>query len=141
MPAPIPTAYYNQVGDAEFRKKPIAAGPWKFVSQTLNSDVKYERFDDYWDASRKPNFKKLTFQIVPDESSRVAGVKTGDLDIAFGLTAAAADAVRGRRRVQDHRDQGHRPRLPDGDRQRVPRRGVAAQEPRRAQGADDGHRP
>ena len=95
MPAPIPTAYYNQVGDAEFRKKPMAAGAWKFVSQTLNSDVKYERFDDYWDASRKPNFKNLTFQIVPDESSRVAGVKTGDLDIAFGLTAAAATQFEG----------------------------------------------
>ena len=47
MPAPISTEYYNKVGDAEFRKKPIAAGAWKFVSQTLNSDVKYERFDDY----------------------------------------------------------------------------------------------
>ena len=37
-------------------------------------------------ATRKPNFQKLVFQIVPDESSRVAGVKTGALDIAFGLT-------------------------------------------------------
>ena len=53
-------------------------GPWKFVSQALNANVKYERFDDYWDPSRKPNFKKLVFQIVPDESSRVAGVQTGD---------------------------------------------------------------
>ena len=95
MPAPISTAYYTKVGDAEFRKQPIAAGAWKFVSQTLNSDVKYERFDDYWDPSRKPNFKNLMFQIVPDESSRVAGVKTGDLDIAFGLTAAAATQFEG----------------------------------------------
>ena len=95
MPAPIPTAYYNQVGDAEFRKTPMAAGAWKFVSQALNADVRYERFEDYWDASRKPNFKKLVFRIVPDESSRVAGVKTGDLDIAYGLTAAAATQFEG----------------------------------------------
>ncbi len=95
MPPPIATEYYNKVGDAEFRKSPIAAGAWKFVSQALNSDVKYERFDDYWDASRKPNFKNLTFQIVPDESSRVAGVKTGDLDIAYGLTAVAATQFEG----------------------------------------------
>ena len=32
---------------------------------------------------------------MPDESSRVAGVKTGDLDIAFGLTAAAATQFEG----------------------------------------------
>ena len=33
---------------------------------------------------------------MPDESSRVAGVKTGNLDIAYGLTASSADAVQGR---------------------------------------------
>jgi peptide/nickel transport system substrate-binding protein len=89
MPAPIPTAYYNQVGDAEFRKKPMAAGAWKFVSQSLNADVRYERFDDFWDDTRKPNFKNLVFQIVPDESSRVAGIQTGAIDVAVGMTAAA----------------------------------------------------
>ena len=95
MPAPIPTAYYNQVGDAEFRKTPMAAGAWKFVSQSLNADVRYERFDDFWDATRKPNFKNLVFQIVPDESSRVAGVQTGALDIAFGMTAAGVSQFEG----------------------------------------------
>ena len=95
MPAPIPTAYYNQVGDAEFRKTPMAAGAWKFVSQSLNADVRYERFDDFWDDTRKPNFKNLVFQIVPDESSRVAGVQTGALDIAFGMTSAGVSQFEG----------------------------------------------
>ena len=95
MPAPIPTAYYNQVGDAEFRKNPKAAGAWQFVSQSLNADVRYERFDDFWDDTRRPNFKNLVFQIVPDESSRVAGVQTGALDIAFGMTAAGVGQFEG----------------------------------------------
>jgi peptide/nickel transport system substrate-binding protein len=95
MPAPIPTAYYNEVGDAEFRKKPIAAGAWKFVSQSLNADVRYERFDDFWDDTRKPNFKNLVFQLVPDESSRVAGVQTGAIDIAVGMTAASVTQFEG----------------------------------------------
>ncbi|MFV0523131.1 MAG: ABC transporter substrate-binding protein [Acidimicrobiales bacterium] len=91
MPAPIPTAYYNEVGDAEFRLKPKAAGPWMFVSQELNSNVTYERFDDYFDPARKPNWRKLVYAIAPDESSRVAGVKTGTIDIAYGLTGATAE--------------------------------------------------
>jgi peptide/nickel transport system substrate-binding protein len=95
MPAPIPTGYYNQVGDAAFRKAPMAAGPWKFASQALNQDVRYERFDDFWDASRKPNWRKLTFQIIPDESSRVAGAKTGAIDIAIGMTAASTSQFQG----------------------------------------------
>jgi peptide/nickel transport system substrate-binding protein len=95
MPAPIPTAYYNQVGDAAFRKAPMAAGAWKFVSQTLNADVKYERFDDFWDPSRKPNWKNLTYQLVPDESSRVAGLKTNAIDVAYGMSASAAKQFEG----------------------------------------------
>lgn len=95
MPPPIPTGYYNEVGDAAFREQPMAAGAWKFVSQSLNTDVRYERFDDFWDASRKPNFRQLVFQIVPDESSRVAGLQTGELDIAFGLSASAASQFDG----------------------------------------------
>lgn len=93
MPVPIATDYYNKVGDAEFRKHPIAAGAWKFVSQELNASVTYERFDDFFDDSRRPNFKQLVYEIVPDESSRVAGIQTGALDMAWGLTAVSADQL------------------------------------------------
>lgn len=94
MPAPIATDYYTKVGDAAFRQKPVAAGPWKFVSQELNANVRYERHEDYFDPARKPNWRKLVYAIVPDESSRVAGIKTGTLDIAYGLTGATADGLR-----------------------------------------------
>jgi ABC-type transport system substrate-binding protein len=87
---PIPTAYYNEVGEEGFREMPMAAGAFKFVSQELNSSVTYERFDDFFDEERKPNFKNLIFQIIPDESSRVAGMQTGALDIAYGLSSLAA---------------------------------------------------
>ena len=94
MPAPIATDYYNKVGDAAFKAKPVAAGAWKFVSQELNANVKYDRHDDYFDLARKPNWRKLVYAIVPDESSRVAGIKTGTLDIVYGLTASTADGLK-----------------------------------------------
>lgn len=100
MTPPIATDYFNKVGEAEFKKKPIASGPWKFVSQELNANVKYERHDDYWDAARKPNWKKLVYAIVPDESARVAGIKTGTLDIAYGLTGSGADGLKGESNVK-----------------------------------------
>jgi len=95
MPMPISTEYFKKVGDAEFRKKPVACGPWKFVSQELNQNVKYERHDAYFDPARRPNWKKLVYAIVPEESARVAGLKTGTIDIAFGLTATTADGFKG----------------------------------------------
>jgi peptide/nickel transport system substrate-binding protein len=95
MPVPIPTDYYNEVGEEGFRAHPMQAGAWKFVSQELNSNVTYERFDDFFDESRMPNFQKLVYEIVPDESSRLAGMQTGALDMAYGLTAASARQLEG----------------------------------------------
>jgi peptide/nickel transport system substrate-binding protein len=95
MPAPIPTDYYNEVGEEGFRAAPMAAGAWKFVSQELNASVTYERFDDFFDPERKPNFTTLIYQIVPEESARLAGVQTGDLDMAFGLTPLSAQQLEG----------------------------------------------
>ncbi len=108
MPPPIPTAYYNSVGDAAFRKAPKAAGAWNFVSQELNSNVKYERFEDYFDATRKPNWKNLVFQIVPDETSRVAGLKTRRGRHRVRLERRRGPAVPGRLQQHDQGEQGHR---------------------------------
>ena len=90
IPTPLPTAYYNQMGDAAFRKQPMAAGAFKFVSQQINVGMTFERFDDFWDKSRVPNFKTMKLLIVPDESTRVAGLEAGSLDIAASLSAASA---------------------------------------------------
>jgi peptide/nickel transport system substrate-binding protein len=90
---PIPTAYYEQVGHDGFRNAPMAAGAFKFVSQELNSSVTYERFDDFFDEERMPGFTTLVYEIIPDESSRVAGMQTGSLDLAFGLSALAAEQL------------------------------------------------
>lgn len=94
MAPPIATDYYTKVGEDAFKAKPVCTGPWKFVSQELNANVKYERHDDYWDKTRRPNWRKLVYAIVPDESARVAGIKTGTLDIAYGLTASTADGFK-----------------------------------------------
>ncbi len=100
MAPPIATDYYTKVGDAAFKAKPVCSGAWKFVSQELNANVKYERHEDYWDPTRKPNFKKLVYAIVPDESARVAGIKTGTLDIAYGLTGSTADGLKSEANVK-----------------------------------------
>ncbi len=65
------------------------------MSQELNANVKYERHEEFWDTARKPNWKKLVYAIVPDESARVAGIQTGALDIAYGLTGAGAEGIAG----------------------------------------------
>src|SRR5207249_2626342 len=57
LPPPIPTDYLKKVGSESFTKEPLAAGAFRFLSQKINQEMIYERFDDFWDKSRLPNFK------------------------------------------------------------------------------------
>nr|WP_246280312.1 ABC transporter substrate-binding protein [Nocardioides daedukensis] len=95
VPAPIASDYFAKVGEKEFRKAPVAAGPFKFVSQKFNDSMTLESFKDFWDKERISNFKTLTLKIIPDESSRVAGLQTGQIDIAQGISPNSASQLEG----------------------------------------------
>jgi peptide/nickel transport system substrate-binding protein len=85
MPVPIPTKYYQQVGDKGFRAKPMAAGSFKFAAQALNRSMTFERFDDFFDADRIANFKTLELRLITDEAARVAAMQSGSIDAVHGL--------------------------------------------------------
>lgn len=94
-PAPVATDYYNEVGEEAFRKAPVAAGPWTFESAKFNDSMTLTRFDDFWDKERLANFKTLVLKIIPDESSRLSGIQTGQIDVAQGLSPNSADQLKG----------------------------------------------
>src|SRR6516165_9391835 len=56
----VPKKYVTQVGDDGFRKHPIGAGPYKFVSHNPGVDVVLEAYTGYW--RRVPNVKKLVLK-------------------------------------------------------------------------------
>jgi len=60
--------------------EPIGTGPYKFVKWEAGSQVELEKNDSYWQPD-KPYFQKGIFKIVPDATTRVAGLKTGDLNM------------------------------------------------------------
>src|SRR6058998_1705576 len=60
----VPKKYLMQVGDDGFKKHPIGAGPYKFVSHTPGVDVVLEAYTGYW--RRVPNVKRLVLKSVPD---------------------------------------------------------------------------
>src|SRR6058998_1659549 len=60
----VPKKYMTHVGDDGFRKHPIGAGPYKFVSHTPGVDVVLEAYTGYW--RRVPNVKRLVMKSVPD---------------------------------------------------------------------------
>jgi peptide/nickel transport system substrate-binding protein len=76
----MPKKYIETVGVEEFRKKPIGSGPWKFVRSVPGDRVEYEAVDyPHWRGT--PQFKRLTILLVPEESTRVAMVRTEEAAI------------------------------------------------------------
>jgi peptide/nickel transport system substrate-binding protein len=88
----VPKKYVEKVGDDGFKKAPIGAGPYRFVSFTPGVELVFEAFDQYW--RRPPSVKRLVFRQIPDDSTRLAALKRGEVDIAYALWGALAEELR-----------------------------------------------
>jgi len=88
----VPKKYLQQVGDEGFKRAPVGAGPYKFVSFKPGVELVLEAFEEYW--RKAPSVKRLVLRVVPDESTRLAMLKRGEADISYSLRAALAEEVR-----------------------------------------------
>ena len=80
----IPKHYYEKVGRDGFKARPIGAGPYKFVSQEAGVQMVFEAWEDYW--RRTPATKTIVVKGIRDHATRLAGLQTGELDLAYGMT-------------------------------------------------------
>jgi peptide/nickel transport system substrate-binding protein len=87
----VPRKYVQQVGDEGFKKAPVGAGPYKFVSFKPGVELVCEAFEGYW--RKPPAIKRLVFKVVPDESTRLAALQRGELDIAYSIRGELADEL------------------------------------------------
>jgi peptide/nickel transport system substrate-binding protein len=88
----VPKKYVEKVGDDGFKKAPVGAGPYRFVSSTPGIELTLEAFEGYW--RKTPSVKRLVFKSVPDETTRAAALKRGEVDIAYFLNGPVAEDVR-----------------------------------------------
>ena len=77
----VPKKYVEKVGEDGFRKAPIGAGPYKFVSFNPGVELVLEAFPEYW--KKAPSVKRIVMRSIPDESTRAAALKTGEVDVAY----------------------------------------------------------
>ncbi len=79
----VPKKYLTQVGDDGFRKHPVGAGPYTFVSHKPGIEVVLEAYPGYW--RHAPYVKRLIMKSVPEGTTRVAMLKNSEADIALAL--------------------------------------------------------
>src|SRR5262245_48360817 len=87
----VPKKYVASVGDEGFKKAPIGAGPYKFVSFNPGVELVLEAFDGYW--RKTPSVKRLVFKVIHDEATRLAALKRGEVDIVYSVRGELAEEL------------------------------------------------
>ncbi|HLS25291.1 MAG TPA: ABC transporter substrate-binding protein [Beutenbergiaceae bacterium] len=76
----VPADYVQEVGDEEFAEAPVGTGPFTFDQWVPNESVMLDAYADYWDGP--PSVDGLVFRPIPEVSSRMAALQSGEAHIA-----------------------------------------------------------
>lgn len=63
--------------------EPMGTGPYKFVSWGDGEKIEFVAFDDYFEG--RPKIDKLIIRAITENSSRLAALETGEIDIAYSV--------------------------------------------------------
>ena len=88
----LPRKYLEKVGDDGFKKAPVGAGPYRFVSFTPGVELVLEAFESYW--RKVPHVKRVVLKVVPDDVTRLAMLKRGEADVAYTFRGPLAEEAR-----------------------------------------------
>jgi len=77
----VPKEYTSGLATPEaFAAAPIGSGPYRVKSNKIGQALELERFEDFY--GEKPGIRNLVFRYIPEPSSRVNAVLSGEADIA-----------------------------------------------------------
>src|SRR5438309_4653118 len=88
----LPRKYFEQVGAEAFRQRPIGARPYRLVGQRPGVDVTLEAYPAYW--RHAPFVQRLVLKSVPDSTTRLTMLKSGQTDFAMFLDGPDAESVK-----------------------------------------------
>lgn len=75
--------YIESVGEEAAFANPIGSGAWKVSEFIANTSITFEAREEYW--GEVPAYQYLTELQVPEQSTRIAMLKAGDVDIAYAI--------------------------------------------------------
>jgi peptide/nickel transport system substrate-binding protein len=89
----VPKRYIEKVGEEGFKRQPVGLGPYRFVRMTPGVELVLDANEQYW--RKKPTIKSVVIKGIPDRTTRLAMLKTGEADLAYlmiGIEAATVKA-------------------------------------------------
>ncbi len=91
--AMIPPGYFEEVGQEGFDEHPMGTGPYKFVEWVKGDHITMEANNDYWRGA--PKIETVIYRPIPESSTRVAAIQTGEVDIVTRLSSEEAQSLLG----------------------------------------------
>lgn len=74
---------YLTRGAADYARKPVGTGPYKVAEWVDGEYLKLVAHDDYFGG--RPTAASITYKVVPEVSARIAGLVSGEYDIAVNI--------------------------------------------------------
>ena len=75
-----PTQYAKVGNWLAFQDAPSGTGPFKQISRTPRVSFELARNEAYWDRGRVPKIDRMVLRPIPDPSTRVAALRSGQVD-------------------------------------------------------------
>lgn len=75
----FPPKYFAEMGQEYVTANPVGTGAFKFVSWEKDKEVVLEANPDYFRGA--PKIDRLIIKVIPNETTRVAALESGELDI------------------------------------------------------------
>ena len=88
----VPKKYVERVGEDGFKRQPVGLGPYRFVRATPGVEIVLEANDQYW--RKKPSIKRVVIKGVPDRTTRLTMLKTGEADIGYLMVGVEAATIK-----------------------------------------------
>jgi peptide/nickel transport system substrate-binding protein len=77
---------------ADFGDNPVGTGPYKFVEWARGDHITIEKNPDYW-GDNPSNVSTVTYVFVPEPSTRLSGLISGEYDITTNMSPEDAEAA------------------------------------------------
>ncbi len=82
----------GSLNSAPYNAAPVGSGPYKFVSWTRGSEVRYAANPDYFRG--KPRIAEVVYKIIPDQNTLATQLETHELDLGWNLSANSYGRVK-----------------------------------------------
>ncbi len=89
------------VGEKGEFVKPIGTGPFKFEKQVKDQEIVLVRNEDYW--GKKPTLEKVVFKVIPEASTRVMALETGEVDMILKVPEFEVSRLEGEEGITVYR--------------------------------------